>query len=68
MLLDAARAHDVQLAASWMIGDSGHDVQAGRNAGCKTAQVVADAQSASGGADLVANSLLDATRKILQVD
>jgi D-glycero-D-manno-heptose 1,7-bisphosphate phosphatase len=67
MLLDAARAHDVQLAASWMIGDSGHDVQAGRNAGCKTAQVVADEQSASGDADLVATSLLDAIRKILQV-
>ncbi|MGC2152237.1 MAG: HAD family hydrolase [Terriglobales bacterium] len=68
MLLDAARAHDIQLSASWMIGDSGHDVQAGRNAGCKTAQVVADEQSASDGADLVANSLLDATHKILQVD
>ena len=27
MLLDAARAHDVQLAASWMIGDSDHDVR-----------------------------------------
>jgi D-glycero-D-manno-heptose 1,7-bisphosphate phosphatase len=67
MLLDAACAHDVQLAASWMIGDSGHDVQAGRNAGCKTAQVVADEQSISGCPDLVAISLLDAVRKILQV-
>lgn len=67
MLLDAARAHDVQLAVSWMIGDSERDVQAGRNAGCKTAQVVADEQSASGCADLVARSLLDAIRKILQV-
>jgi len=67
MLLDAARAHDVYLGASWMIGDSERDVQAGRNAGCKTAQVVAEEQSASGCADLVATSLLDAIRKILQV-
>ena len=67
MLLDAARTHDVRLAASWMIGDSRKDVQAGRNAGCKTAQVVVDEQSASGDADLVANSLLDAIHKILQV-
>jgi D-glycero-D-manno-heptose 1,7-bisphosphate phosphatase len=68
MLLDAARAHDVELSVSWMIGDSERDVQAGRNAGCKTAHVVAEEQAASSGADLVAMSLLDATHKILQVD
>jgi D-glycero-D-manno-heptose 1,7-bisphosphate phosphatase len=67
MLLDAARVHDVLLGASWMIGDSEKDMQAGRNAGCSTAQVVADEQSASGCADLVAASLLDAIRKILQI-
>lgn len=67
MLLDAALAHDVQLAASWMIGDSDHDVQAGRTAGCSTAQVVADGKSTHGCADLVATSLLDAARKILQL-
>jgi histidinol-phosphate phosphatase family protein len=67
MLLEAARAHDVQLGVSWMIGDSEHDVQAGRNAGCKTAQVVANEQLASGGTDLAATSLLDATHKILRV-
>jgi D-glycero-D-manno-heptose 1,7-bisphosphate phosphatase len=67
MLLDAARAHDIRLAGSWMIGDSEHDVQAGRNAGCKTAQVVGDQKLANGCADLVATSLLDATHKILRV-
>jgi D-glycero-D-manno-heptose 1,7-bisphosphate phosphatase len=68
MLLDAARAHDIQLAASWMIGDSDHDVQAGRTAGCRTAQVVADGKSTHGSADLVATSLLDAAHKILQLN
>jgi D-glycero-D-manno-heptose 1,7-bisphosphate phosphatase len=67
MLLNAARAHDIQLADSWMIGDSEHDVDAGRNAGCHTARVVAGRTSTTGGADMVATSLLDAVQKILQV-
>jgi len=67
MLLNAACAHNVRLDASWMIGDSEHDVQAGRNAGCNTAQIVADGRSAHGCADVIATSLLDATHKILQV-
>ena len=67
MLFDAAREHNVDLRSSWMIGDSEHDVRAGRNAGCKTVQVMADDKSANGGADVVAASLLDATRKILQI-
>ena len=36
MLLAAAREMDVDLARSWMIGDDHRDVEAGRNAGCKT--------------------------------
>jgi D-glycero-D-manno-heptose 1,7-bisphosphate phosphatase len=36
MLLDAARAHGVDLAASWTIGDSDADVGAGRAAGTRT--------------------------------
>lgn len=67
MLLDAAGEHNIELGLSWMIGDSEHDVQAGQNAGCKTVQVVADGQSASRSADLVAASLLDAVHKILQI-
>jgi phosphoglycolate phosphatase-like HAD superfamily hydrolase len=50
-----------------MIGDSDHDAQAGRTAGCRTAQIVADGKSTHGGADLVVASLLDAARKILQL-
>ena len=60
------------LAASWMIGDSGRDVGAGRAAGCHTALVTGNDdrshRAAEAGADLVASSLLDATHQILQVE
>ena len=36
MLLKAADELDIDLANSWMIGDSLHDVEAGRRAGCRT--------------------------------
>lgn len=36
MLLQAAREHHIDLAASWMIGDKGSDVEAGIHAGCST--------------------------------
>lgn len=36
MLLKAAEEMGLDLAQSWMIGDSATDIEAGRNAGCKT--------------------------------
>ena len=42
MLLTAARRHDLDLAASWMVGDSVSDVAAGRRAGCRTIFVGTD--------------------------
>jgi D-glycero-D-manno-heptose 1,7-bisphosphate phosphatase len=45
MLLEAARKHIIDLAASWMIGDSEHDVAAGRSAGCRTVRVIEDGGS-----------------------
>lgn len=36
MLFEAASEHDLDLASSWMIGDSESDVAAGRAAGCRT--------------------------------
>lgn len=39
MLLQAARDQGIDLAASWMIGDSPADVEAGRGAGCRTVLV-----------------------------
>lgn len=75
MLLRAASSRGIDLRTSWMIGDSDNDVEAGVNAGCKTARVVAtDATScdrariseATITSDIVAASLLDATRQILK--
>lgn len=75
MLLSAARSRGIDLRASWMIGDSDNDVQAGRNAGCKAARVIAaDAASSERAriseaaitADIAAPSLLDAIRQILK--
>ena len=65
MLLDAARDHDIDLSASWMIGDSDVDVEAGRIAGCKTALLAAGDDSVKTNADIVARSLLEAIRQIL---
>jgi D-glycero-D-manno-heptose 1,7-bisphosphate phosphatase len=75
MLLSAARSRGIDLRTSWMIGDSDNDVEAGLNAGCKTARVIAtDATSSDRArifeaaitADIVASSLLDAIRQILK--
>jgi D-glycero-D-manno-heptose 1,7-bisphosphate phosphatase len=74
MLLETARSRDLDLASSWMIGDSEIDIQAGKKAGCKTARLMeknrperAPVQSAAltGGADVVATSLLEAIPEIL---
>jgi D-sedoheptulose 7-phosphate isomerase len=36
LLLEAARRHHIDLAASFMVGDRWRDVEAGRTAGCRT--------------------------------
>jgi D-glycero-D-manno-heptose 1,7-bisphosphate phosphatase len=75
MLLNAAHLRDIDLPASWMIGDSAIDVEAGRNAGCKTARLleINEDRGEKGRssvtpdyADVVATSLLDAIRQILR--
>jgi len=68
MLLQAARDHQIDLGASWMIGDSDADVAAGKNAGCKTVLVGPRAISSTSAPDLLAQSLLDATEKILVLE
>ena len=39
MLLDAARELGLDLARSWMVGDTDADMEAGRAAGCRTALI-----------------------------
>jgi D-glycero-D-manno-heptose 1,7-bisphosphate phosphatase len=60
MLVRAARRHGIDLAASWMVGDSERDIEAGRRAGCRTilvapagADTAADCRAGDGD-DLVA--------------
>lgn len=62
MLLDAARDHSIDLADSWMIGDSESDIEAGRAAGCRT--ILIDDALIDSSADLVVASLEDAWRAI----
>jgi D-glycero-D-manno-heptose 1,7-bisphosphate phosphatase len=64
MLLQAAKEHGIDLAASWMIGDSDADIAAGKSAGCKTVLIGRLANSSSVAPDLLAESLLDAVQKI----
>jgi D-glycero-D-manno-heptose 1,7-bisphosphate phosphatase len=66
MLLAAAREHDIDLAESWMIGDSNKDVEAGRNAGCMTAQLLGEDETGNVNSDVVAQSLVEATHLILR--
>ena len=59
MLTAAAREHDIDLSQSFMVGDRSSDVEAGRNAGCKT--ILISESSDEGNPDFVAPSLLVAT-------
>ena len=43
MILAMAKKHKLDLAASWMVGDSETDVEAGRRAGCRTILVADEA-------------------------
>lgn len=67
MLLDAAGALGVDLARSWMVGDTDADIAAGRAAGCRTllvrhpGSVHKRLQMVT--ADFVADSLADGARK-----
>lgn len=45
LLLQAAAEHDLDLTASWMVGDKETDVEAGRRVGCRT--ILVDGQAAS---------------------
>ena len=59
MLLQAAKDFNIDLSASWMIGDGENDILCGKNAGCKTAFIGLD-----GRADICGNNLLECINKI----
>ena len=62
MLLKAANENELDLATSWMIGDSERDVEAGRRAGCRTILLAGNGSTAkpTTPADFVARDLPDA--------
>lgn len=62
MLLALADKHSLDLAASWMIGDSETDVEAGKRAGCRTILVAGN--SAGSKADARVSSMRALAKKI----
>jgi D-glycero-D-manno-heptose 1,7-bisphosphate phosphatase len=68
MILEAAQAWSINLKASWMIGDSASDIEAGRRAGCKTVYISGKTAELPISADFTLTSLLEAVRKILALE
>ncbi len=72
MLEEMAERHHIDLARSWMIGDSTADIQTGKNAGVKT-MLVRTGQAGKDGKydaepDLEASDLAEAVKKILALE
>lgn len=63
MLKKAEAAYGIDLAGSWMIGDSDSDIAAGRAAGCQTALICDVCKDC--GQTVTVNSLLDFVDRIL---
>jgi len=68
MLLAAARDRGIDLTASWMVGDSESDVEAGRRAGCRTIRIGLPEIRVSTAANEVAGSLQEAANIILAAE
>lgn len=74
MLLRAANSHGLDLRRSFMVGDKQSDVEAGRNAGCRTILVMtgygADqlraCQAVGNLPDMVAGNLMEAAEWVLE--
>jgi D-glycero-D-manno-heptose 1,7-bisphosphate phosphatase len=66
MLLEAAREHALDLAASWMVGDQERDAQAGAAAGCRS--ILIGAPSAASDADFFAHDMAEAALRIAHED
>lgn len=65
MLYRAAREHGIDLASSWMVGDSDIDMEAGKSAGCRTVRVVTNGTVPEVAGDLTARSLFDAAQQLI---
>lgn len=65
LLQDAAQKYDIDLSASWMIGDRSTDIMTGVNAGTKTVLVKTGAIDNDPHATFIANDLLEAAEYII---
>ena len=68
MLVEAAADLDLDLNASWMVGDSGRDIEAGRRGGCQTILLAAGKQGGQAGdcsPDHLAGNMMEAAGIIL---
>ena len=73
MLLKAAKQLDIDLSASWMVGDSPRDIEAGLRAGCRTVrlkihsthQTMEYQQDEDIRADFTARNMVDAAKIIV---
>lgn len=61
MFFQAQKDLNIDLENSWMIGDSKRDIEAGKNAGCRTISIKEDL-----GAEFMAQNLYDAVNYILK--
>jgi D,D-heptose 1,7-bisphosphate phosphatase len=77
MLLKAAAQMDIDLSASWLVGDSPRDIEAGQRAGCRTIRVrmpgdgyhaAAEESDEDTQADLTVRNLVEAAKAILRYD
>ena len=77
MLLKAAGEMDLELAGSWMVGDSPRDIEAGQRAGCRTIRVrtrqalpkqQTDQEDEGAQADFTVRNLAEAAKIILRGD
>lgn len=64
MILKAAEELNIDLSNSWMVGDGENDILAGKAAGCKTALIGRQAETA---ADIQVDSLYEFVEKIISV-
>ncbi len=61
MILQAAEKFHIDLSQSWMVGDGQNDIQAGKEAGCRTALIGKE----NYGQDMMVNSLLEFVEKVV---
>lgn len=69
LLLECAEKYNIDLSASWMVGDTTTDLETGRNAGTHTALVRTGLAGLDGkydlNFDLIGNDLLDVVKSII---